>query len=192
MKIISPLLILLCISFASHAQSSKKLTKKRKTLLTKIANLTLNKKQITQQSKQLASNVGKLFQDNNPELINQLLSGVPNSSGRKQMLDDFSQLQKRMGKRAKEEITQNLNLYKIMREITIKVYHKHYSSKELHSLYKFYSSPIGKKSIQLAQTIQKDSLNLSQTKIKDAVDKIKIKLESEFQDKIMDLILTSP
>lgn len=192
MKNIKVLLLLTVFSFISHAHPQKKLTKKRKALLTKIANLTLDKKQIKRQTNQLAKNVGKLFQDTNPELINQLLSGVPNSIGRKQMLNDFAQLQKKMGKKARQEISDNLNLYKIMREITIKIYHKHYTSKELHSLYKFYSSPIGKKSISLAQTIQKDSLNLSQSKIADKVEIIKQKLETEFQDKIMDLILTSP
>ena len=192
MKITKLSLIFFFLISINLVHCNKKLTKKRKALLTKIANLTLNKSLINKQIKLLGKSVAKVFQSDNPEMINQLLSGVPSSQGRQQMLKDFANLQNKMGDRAKEEIVQNLNLYKIMREITIKIYHKHYTSKELHTIYKFYSSPVGIKSVRIAQTIQKESVSLSQKRIRSRVDEIKMKLEDEFQDEIMNLILTSP
>ena len=128
MKITKLSLIFFFLISINLVHCNKKLTKKRKALLTKIANLTLNKSLINKQIKLLGKSVAKVFQSDNPEMINQLLSGVPSSQGRQQMLKDFANLQNKMGDRAKEEIVQNLNLYKIMREITIKIYHKHYTS----------------------------------------------------------------
>ena len=72
----------------------------------------------------------------------------------------------------------HISMHKLVKDINVKVYSKHYTRSELESLLKFYSSSLGKKFLRVSKSMINQTQNLSA----ETLIPLSMKVTQEVQD----------
>jgi uncharacterized protein len=154
--------LILCVMLCGAAvrapaqQQQQSMTPEKRALIKELIDATDATKTAEEMMSAMIAQTEKMSEELMPDTISE--RGSLTRQEQEEHRQKLKATRARMNKRVKELMTQRIDLTKVLAEVSYSIYDKYFTEGEIKDLIAFYSSPTGKKSIELMPKLFADSM----------------------------------
>lgn len=129
----------------------------KKDIILKILNITMDKEQIQKQEKELLDRLVENIAKVNVVVRKDLFEWEKPGERLDKLNALFDQMEDKHLQNLREDVQKELNVPNLMRQIQARIYYKYYELDELKTLFKFYRTKAGRKTLKVGPLILQES-----------------------------------